>query len=476
MNVDVAIIGTGTAGLSARREAERNHKSWVLIDPGPFGTTCARVGCMPSKLLIAAAEAHHHVQGAATFGIRVPDGVTVDGRAVMQRVRAERDRFVGFVVEATDSMGPEKLIKGRAKFVGPTTLEIDTGQTIEAGSVVIATGSSPWVPGDLEPVKTRVILNDDVFEWDDLPDSVAVVGTGVIALEIGQALQRLGVRVTFFNPFDQVGPVTDPAIDAVVREVLGDELDLQVGVADLAYALGGDGVNVTWNAKGEAKSATFEWVLAAAGRRPNIVGLGLDKLGIELDRRGMPVAFDPTTMQLGELPVFFAGDVNGQRPLLHEAADEGRIAGRNAAGFPGDVLAHVRRTPLAIAFTDPNIAVAGKGYRELEEGTFAVGTVDYSDQGRSRVMNMNKGRVNIYGECGTGRILGAEFFGPRAEHTAHLIAWAIQQGMTVQRALQMPFYHPVVEEGIRTALRDVAVQLKLASKPCASGLECGPGV
>ena len=476
MKVDVAIVGAGTAGLSARREADRAGKSWVLIDPGPLGTTCARVGCMPSKLLIAAADAAHHVQGAARFGVNVPGPPVIDGVAVMNRVRAERDRFVGFVLEATDSMGPENLIRARARFTSPTTLSLDNGDDVEARSVVIAAGSSPFVPPGFERVQDRVLLNDDVFEWTDLPTSVGVVGTGVIALELGQALHRLGVRVTFFNPFDQVGPVSDPQIDASVREVLGAELDLQVGVESLAYEPIPSGVRATWTANGEAQEREVEWVLIAAGRRPNVAGLGLETLGIPLDRRGMPESFDSTTMQLGELPVFFAGDVNGERPLLHEAADEGRIAGRNAAGFPDDVIAHVRRTPLAIAFTEPNIAVAGQSYRELAEGSFVVGTIDYSDQGRSRVMGVNQGCVNLYAERGTGRLLGGEFFGPRAEHTAHLIAWSIQQGMTVQRAMQMPFYHPVIEEGIRTALRDAAVQLRLASKPCASGLECGPGV
>ena len=475
MNVDVAIIGAGTAGLSARREADKAGKNWVLIDPGPLGTTCARVGCMPSKLLIAAADAAHHVRSADQFGVRAAAPV-IDGVAVMARVRAERDRFVGFVLDATSSLGPERLIRSRARFVAPTRLVLDDGTIVDAGCVVVATGSSPWIPPGFDDVRDQVLLNDDVFEWTDLPRSVAVVGTGVIALELGQALHRLGVRVAFFNPVDQVGPVGDPAVAASVKEVLGRDLDLQVGAQDLRYERTEEGVRVSWALDGEARTAEFDWILVAAGRRPNIVGLGLESLGTPLDHRGMPEAFDRTTMQVGDLPVFFAGDVNGERALLHEAADEGRIAGRNAAGYPDDVLAHVRRTQLAIAFTEPNIAVAGAAYRDLEPGTFVTGTIDYSDQGRSRVMGVNEGRVNLYAERGTGRLLGGEFFGPRAEHTAHLIAWAVQQGMTAQRALQMPFYHPVIEEGIRTALRDAAVQLRLASKPCASGLECGPGV
>lgn len=473
-HVDVAIIGAGTAGLGARREAQKRGADWVLIDDGPLGTTCARVGCMPSKLLIAAAEAAHHVAEAGTFGVRVPDGVVVDGEAVMERVRSLRDRFVRSVLKLTDSLPEGRLIQARATFESPTTLALSDGTRVEAKSVVIATGSSPFVPKDLDPVRDKVDLNDDVFEWRDLPKSVAVVGTGVIALELGQALDRLGVRVAFFNPFPEVGPATDPDVAAEVKRVLGAELALHVGIENVSYELGGEGVIVRWAEDGETHEATFERVVAAAGRRPNVAGLGLDSLGVELDRRGLP-AYRNETLQISDLPVFIAGDANGDLPLLHEASDEGRIAGRNAGAYPDDVVGHVRRPPLAIAFTDPNIAVVGTPFRDLDEGTFVVGEIDYSDQGRSRVMAVNRGLVHIYAENGTGRILGAEMFGPRVEHTAHLLAWAIGSGMTVQRALQMPFYHPVVEEGIRTALRDAAVKLRLVSEPCGAGLECGPG-
>jgi dihydrolipoamide dehydrogenase len=135
----------------------------------------------------------------------------------------------------------------------------------------------------------------------------------------------------------------------------------------------------------------------------------------------------------------------------------------------------VRRTPLAIAFTAPNIATVGARFVDLEPDSFVAGEVDFSEQGRARVMGEGRGVLRIYAARPTGRILGAEMFGPRVEHMAHLVAWAISEGMTVQRALQMPFYHPVVEEGLRTAIRDAAIALKLASSPCAAGLDCSPG-
>lgn len=181
-------------------------------------------------------------------------------------------------------------------------------------------------------------------------------------------------------------------------------------------------------------------------------------------------------MQCGDSHVFLAGDVNGDIPLLHEAADQGRIAGENACRFP-DVRAGLRRTPLSIVFTDPNIASVGRSFRSLKSsGTdFAIGAVDFGDQGRSRVILKNRGVLRVYAEHGTGLLLGAEMVGPRMEHVAHLLAWAHQKRMTIPEMLDMPFYHPVIEEGVRTALRDANAKLHLGPAMDARSLDCGPG-
>ncbi len=132
-NVDVAIIGSGSAGLNARREVEKAGGQPLLIESGPYGTTCARVGCMPSKLLIAAADAAHEVAQANRFGIDVAGGWKVDGPKVLERVRSERDRFVGFVVEETESLPGEQRLIGHARFIGPTTLDVDGHTRVDLG-------------------------------------------------------------------------------------------------------------------------------------------------------------------------------------------------------------------------------------------------------------------------------------------------------------------------------------------------------
>src|SRR5262245_44597575 len=357
--VDVAVIGAGTAGLGARRAAEKRGAEALLIEDGPYGTTCARVGCMPSKLLIAAAEAAHAVRGAARFGIEAP-APRVDGRAVLERVRRERDRFVGFVVESTEAVPESLRLRGRARFVAPAALEVGDHTRVEARAIVVATGSSPRIPPSLAAVGEDVITSDQVFELADLPESVAVVGTGAVALELGLALHRLGVRTIVFGRSHALGPASDPAVQRSLHEVLGAELDLRLR-AELDVAREDGGFRIAWrSADGRSGGERVERVLAATGRAPNLAGLELGKAGLELDSRGVP-CHDPRTMQCGGAPVFVAGDAAGDRPVLHEASDEGRIAGENAACFP-DVRAQRRRTPLEIVFTHPEIAVVGRPY------------------------------------------------------------------------------------------------------------------
>ena len=197
--------------------------------------------------------------------------------------------------------------------------------------------------------------------------------------------------------------------------------------------------------------------MPATGRTPNVDQLGLENTTLARDARGVPL-FDPLTLQCGDSPVFIAGDANHVLPLLHEAADEGKAAGENAARYP-QLQPMARRAPIAVVFSDPQIAMVGLRHADLPAGQYVVGKVSFEDQGRSRVMLRNRGLMHVYAEQGSGRLLGAEWVGPRAEHIAHLLAWACQQQLTIGQMLDMPFYHPVVEEGLRTALRDAASQL-----------------
>lgn len=456
-NVDVAIIGAGSAGLVAFRTAKAWTDNVVLIEGGPYGTMCARVGCMPSKLLIAAAEAAHAVHQAPQFGVSTSD-VYVDGVAVMDRVRRERDRFVGFVVDGVENIPESQRIRGYAHFIDDNRVQVADHTIITAKRFVIATGSSPSYPKAWNNLGDRLILNDDIFDWNDLPNSIAVFGPGVIGLELGQALSRLGVEVSLFGRGGQVGPLTDPKVMESARTTFSNEFYLNADVDVKRMERVDDSVSIDFvDHDGSVRETLVDYVVAATGRSPNVAGLALENTSLPLDEQGVPM-FSSETMQIGRSHVFIAGDVNNDRPLLHEAADEGRIAGNNAGRYP-NIEPGFRSSPLAVVFSDPQIAMVGSTFKDLAGQNIVVGEVSFENQGRSRVMLKNQGILRVYADAVTGCFLGAEMFGPRAEHLAHLLAWAHQSGLSIEAMLQMPFYHPVIEEGLRTALRDANAKL-----------------
>jgi len=198
----------------------------VIIEGGDYGTTCARVGCMPSKLLIAAADAAHAVGRAAGFGIHVDGATRIDGCEVMDRVRRERDRFVGFVLRDVQDMPDADRIRGHARFVNNHTLAVADLARVTAKSIVIATGSRADYPDSFKALGDRLIISDDVFDWHDLPKAVAVIGPGIIGLELGQALHRLGVHVAVLGRGGRVGPLSDPEILAYAIATFKEEFTL----------------------------------------------------------------------------------------------------------------------------------------------------------------------------------------------------------------------------------------------------------
>lgn len=473
-SVDAIVIGSGSAGLNAVAELDKAGADWVLVEAAQHGTTCARVGCMPSKLLIAAAEAAEAVERARVFGVRA-SGVEIDGEAVFARVRRERDRFVRGAIEDTERFPQDRRLMGHARFVGPTTLRVGDDLELVARAIVIATGSAPFVPPVFDGVRDRILTSDSLFDLPRVPASLGVLGTGIIGLELGQALRRLGSAVTFLDHAQTVGPLTDPELQRYAQAELRRKVNLELGAELVSAEPAGDGIRLVWkDAQGRTRSGDFEYVLVAAGRRPNVEGLDLERAGLELDERGLP-KWDVQTTQAGDAPIFLAGDVNGYSPTLHEAIDEGRIAGENAARYP-EVARHVRRTPLVIVFSEPQMAIAGQSFATLDPARTEIAEVSFENQGRATVMARNVGLVRLYATRDDCILRGAELFAPDAEHLAHLLAWSIQQKLTVQRLLRMPYYHPVLEEGLRFGLRRLARQLRIAaSRPCED-LAVSPGM
>ena len=390
--LDVIIIGAGTAGLTALRAVKKHTERFVIVNDGPYGTTCARVGCMPSKVLIEAANAFHRRHTFEAFGIRGGATLTADIPAVLRRVRELRDRFVASTLDATDSLG-DRNIAGCARLLGPNRVEVN-GQELTAKRIIIATGSRPIVPPPWRAFGDRILTTDTLFEQESLAPRIAVVGMGPIGIEIAQAFSRLGIEVTGFSAGQHLGGLTDPAINETLFEQLKQEFVIHRGSKAELFE-DADGIRVS---NGKTR-VVADQVIAALGRQPNLDELGLEHLGVTLDTHGMP-PINLHTMQIAGLPIYLAGDANGKVPLLHESADEGYIAGINALA---EAPAHfARRTPLGIVFVEPNIAFVGKRHAELDPDTSITGTASFDDQGRARAAQRNAGLMHLYADKRTG--------------------------------------------------------------------------
>jgi len=449
--VDVAIIGAGSAGLFALPHVRRARKDFVVIDPGPLGTTCARVGCMPSKVAIQVAEDYHRRESFDEEGIGGAEALKMDVNRAWLHVRKIRDFLTDRTLKKSRLRELPEYVAGRARLVEPTLIETDEDR-IRADRIIVAVGSRPVVPTAWKPFEARMLTNETIFEQPELPRSLAVLGLGVIGLELGQALARMGVEVTGFDMLDTVSGVRDPVVSQAAIELVGRDLPLHLGApAELAWE--GDRIRVT---AGD-RSVLVDSLLVAVGRVSNADRLGFADIGAPVDERGFP-RVNPHTMQVGDLPIFVAGDATGERPILHEAADEGRIAGYNAVH--DRVTPFRRKTPLAVTFTDPNIVTAGRWWNELDDPErYEVGETSLEGSGRAIVMGKNRGVIRVYAEKPSGRLVGAALAAPHGEHLGHLLAWSIQQGMTAYDMLKMPYYHPVIEEALQNAIYDLVVKL-----------------
>jgi len=436
---DVVIIGGGSAGLAAMRTVREHTSHFVVINDGPWGTTCARTGCQPSKLLIEAANAFHARSRFGELGLKGAQQLRVDSRRVLMRVRRERDAFVRSMVKESAAL-LSKAISGRAEIIGPHLISIDGKTEIAAKRIIVATGSSPILPEPMCVLGQRLLTTDSLFELDRLPKRMAVLGQGPLGIEMAQALARLGVKVTAFEPAPKLAGLHDAKVSAVLAASLRKEYAIHLGTK---ASLVSSGASIVLRA-GRA-TLTVDAVLAALGRKPNVEGLGLENAGLTLDAEGLPKV-NRRTMQAGRSAVFFAGDVqpSSAPPVLHEARDEGRIAGLNAVART--VTSFRRKVPLVIVFTDPNIAAIGQRFDSLESSKVDFIEADVKRVSRSRIALTGPGLLRVAVDRTTKRLLGAELAMASGEHLAHWLALAIERGSTTDVFDRAPLYHPTFEE------------------------------
>lgn len=446
-SVKVAIIGAGTAGLSALKVVQSEIDDFVLIDQGALGTTSARSGCMPAKTLAEAANVFQSRHLLAELGISGARQLQIEPKEVLRRVRLLRDRFMHSAIRATQLLG-ERFIHGQARFVPSTQAGLNLlvgAEQICAEKVIIATGSSPIIPEHWRRFGDRILTSDNLFDQQDLPDSIAVIGLGHIGLELGLALSRIGVQIIAVEASRRVGGIVDPEVQHWALETFANELTVYTEQeADIFEEAGQLLLQVANN------RIPVDKILVAIGRKPELDTLNIASTGLVLNAQGVPV-INPDTLQAGQSGIYVVGDANGLRTLAHESADEGRIAAYHALN--GRHAPHYqRRVPLMITFTDPQIARFGLRYDQLDLEHTAIGSADFSFQNRALIMGCNQGLVRLYADRSTRCLLGGEMLVPRAEHFAFELACCVHNKMTVDEIAYLPFYHPTMEEGLRSAL------------------------
>lgn len=463
LHVDVAVIGAGTAGMHAFSAARRAGAHVVLIDHGPLGTLCARTGCMPSKAVLHAAQRWSTLQSLLPEGSTqaLPAGHTTP-QQLWHNALAIRDELVAGNVRQVHQLAQADLLQASARFVATDTVVLNDGRHVQARAFVLATGSEAVKPPALvSELGDALITTDELFYLPELPRSVAVMGLGAIGLEMGLALSRLGVAVAAAGRAPVLAKLSDPEVAQAAARYFGAQLPMALGISQITVRKDGAGVLM----QAGAVQHRAQYLLAALGRKPRWQGMQAELAGVQLDAQGRPQMVSGTLRCAGS-QVWLAGDVSGDRALMHEAGHEGTLAAQQALKALGDarwqdITERHRTTPMAIVFSDPDLAEVGLRFEQLPPDA-VIGTVLGSGSGRSKLMQAPHHVLRVYAARGTGRLLGASLLCAGGEHLAHQLAWAIQRGETVDSMLQLPYYHPTVEEMIDTALRQLRRSLRSA--------------
>ncbi|MDA0346738.1 MAG: FAD-dependent oxidoreductase [Verrucomicrobia bacterium] len=457
---DYLVIGGGSAGYAAARTAREVVDRVAIVDGSEhLGGLCILKGCMPSKTLIYSAEVLHHAKQGNLFGLNIPEA-KVDMKALHQRKVDTIKEFSEYRVEGIES-DRFTLFRNRAEFTGPNSVRLDDGRELTADKIMISTGSVvqvPPVPGlaDLEGVWT----SDDVLDLDFLPESVTVLGGGIVASELTQFLNRVGSKVIQIQRSEHILKEVSPEASTVIEKVFRNEgIELYTGTSIQSICKSDEGFEVTFEQNGEVITRTARHLFNALGRVPNTKNLNLEAVGVSLRKTGH-IKTGPFN-QTDNPNVYAAGDVAGPVEIVHVAIIQGEAAAKHATGRK------VREPSdwdfLGVIFTDPQIAVAGKNEAMLKAEGIDFVSADYpwDDHGKSILMEAKHGFVRLFADR-SGKILGAEIVGKDAGELIHAFSVAISLKASVVDLLNAPWYHPTLSEMVTYPLEEIAEELGLA--------------
>jgi len=441
---DLAIIGGGSGGYAAARTATAEGLNPAVIEGGEeIGGLCILRGCMPTKALLYAAEVMHLASHPEPWGIRAED-VTFNFSHVMARKNALIKEFAD-CREQQLLKGKFKFIRAMARFTDVHTVELSTGGKLTAEDFIIATGSAV-APSPLAPLDGLDCLNSDTaLKLTRLPKSIIVLGGGAVAVEFAQFFVRFGVRVTMIQRSAQVLHEFDSDAAAELEKVFRREgITLYTSTKLLGARRAGPQKEVVFEHNGQTIRAHAEEVFYALGRVPNIRGLGLEKVGVQVEYERIVT---DESMQTTVPHIYAAGDCTGLYEIVHIAIQQGEFAAYNVA-HPQSRRRMDYRLLAEVIFTDPQIAVVGLTEKRahVQNVPYEVASYPFGDHGKSLIMEAKDGFVKLLADPMTGEILGGCCVGPVGGELIHEIIAAMHKRMTVRELAAMPHYHPTLAE------------------------------
>lgn len=439
---DIVIVGAGSGGYAAARVARELGAKVALVDHGPLGGLCILRGCMPSKTLLASADAAQAVREAGNLGIGAGDPV-VDLSYIMAR---KREIIRGFADYRTEGIRTFPLYEGHARFTSPAQLLVGETELLEAKNFIIATGSVVAPPALTGLADAGYIDSDAALEIERLPHSITVLGGGYVATELGQFLHRLGVETTMLMRANHVFSAEDTDVGETVTYSFREEgIRMETGAMLSHVERSSRGKVVHYHVDGAARSVEAEEILYALGRVPNVAGLDLEAAG---------VTYHPITgieidaeLRTSNSAIFAIGDVAGPYELVHVAIYQGEIAAQNAVRGGGN-KADYSLIKARCIFTDPQVGIAGETEKELERaGTpYVRGSYPFADHGKAISIGRTRGFVKMLASPDDGRILGAAVVGPEGSDLIHEVIVAMSFGATAERFVKIPHLHPTLAE------------------------------
>lgn len=450
--VDLVIIGGGPAGYNAAEQAAAAGLSTVVIEKRAMGGVCLNEGCIPTKALLYSAKVYDYAKHGGDYGVTF-GGATLDHAAVVKLKNKSVKKLVAGVKNRVNQAGAE-IVNGKAVIQGRENglTQVAVGEDIYAAKfLLIASGSSPAlppIPGLQEQLETGFALtNREVLDLTELPASLAVIGGGVIGLEMAQYFAIAGSKVTVIEALDHIAGQNDADIITLLQknfEKLGVDFHLNSRVTAF------EGGKVIFDdAGGKQQSLSCDKVLVSIGRRPNADDLGLESIGVAVERGAIVTDEQMKTNVPG---VFAAGDVNGKSMLAHTGYREGEVALNNMLG-KRDAM-HYNAIPAAV-YTNPEIGAVGETKATaLEKGIHAVeSSISMMYSGRYMVENpKGNGICKLVFNGDTDRIIGAHAYSNYASEFIVAAGEAIELGLTVQDMMKIVFPHPSVCEIMREAL------------------------